>query len=182
MGPPENPTRHLEKQARGGRKRPVRRPRKRKCLLKGCGLWFPPRHARQRYCSEGCCKAARTWSEWKARQKWRASGAGKRKRNGQSRRYRERRKSQKASEKAVVPEAERVIPKDFFRGLLRPARVLRVLPAVAALAAATVLLSCMPARDAARLGTRAALATETRHAPPFAWKAALCAAAMKARR
>ena len=52
MGPPENPTRHREKQEARARKRPVRRPRARQCLLKGCERRFHPRHARQRYCSE----------------------------------------------------------------------------------------------------------------------------------
>jgi hypothetical protein len=124
MGPPENPTSHLEKQQARGRKRPVRRPRARRCLLKGCEQRFPPRHARQHYCSNECREAAREWSEWKAREKYRATAAGKRKRNGQSRRYRERLKSRKPSEKAVVPEAARVITKKFFRGLLRPALLL----------------------------------------------------------
>jgi len=87
-------------------------------LIKGCEQRFHPRHARQRYCSEGCRKAARKWSGWKARQSWRASAAGKRKRNGQSRRYRERLKNRKPPEKAAVPEAARVITKKFFRWLL----------------------------------------------------------------
>ncbi len=114
MGPPENPTRHLEKQEAHGRKRPVRRPRARWCLLKGCEQRFHPRHARQRYCSEGCRAAAREWSEWKARQTYRATAGAKRKRRGQSRRYRERVKSRKPPEKEAVPEAARVIPKKFF--------------------------------------------------------------------
>lgn len=124
MGPPENPTSHLEKQEACGRKRPVRRPRARRCLLKGCEQRFHPRHARQRYCSAHCREAAREWSEWKARQSYRATAEGKRKRNGQSRRYRERLKSRKPPEKEAVPEAARVIPKNFFRWLLRPAGLL----------------------------------------------------------
>jgi len=114
MGPPENPTRHLEKQEAHGREWPVRRPRARWCLLKGCEQRFHPRHARQRYCSEGCRAAAREWSEWKARQTYRATAGAKRKRRGQSRRYRERVKSRKPPEKEAVPEAARVIPKKFF--------------------------------------------------------------------
>ncbi len=78
-------------------------------------------------------------------------------RNQQSRRYRECVKDRKPPEKEVVPEAARVITKKFFRRLLRPARLLRVFRALAAIAAATVLLAGVPACDGARLGTRAAL-------------------------
>jgi hypothetical protein len=74
--------------------------------------------------SDGCRVAARAWSEWKARQRYRSRAAGKQKRNGQSRRYRERVKDRKRSEKEAVPETARVITKKFFRGLLRPAGLL----------------------------------------------------------
>ena len=50
MGPPESPTSHPENQE-GRRKRMARRPRMRRCLLKGCEQRFHPRQARQRYCS-----------------------------------------------------------------------------------------------------------------------------------
>ena len=178
MGPPESPTGHGQKQATRRRAPVVRRPRRRRCLLKGCEQRFRARHARQRYCGEGCRQKARDWSEWKARRRWRASAEGKQKRNRQSQRYRKRVQERKALQKEAIPEAARVIPKKFFWGLLRPAGLLRVLRALAAIAAAKILLACVPARDGTRLGTRAALATET----PFSWKAALCAAAMKARR
>lgn len=124
MGPPENLTSHLEKQQARRRKRPVRRPRARWCLLKGCERRFHPEHARQHYCSSECREAAREWSEWKARQKYRATAGAKQKRRGQSRRYRGRLKSRKPPKKAVVPEAARVITKKFFRWLLRPAWLL----------------------------------------------------------
>ncbi len=115
MGLPENPTCHLEKQAARGPKHPVRRrPRTRRCLLKGCAQRFRPRHARQRYCGEECRQAAREWSEWKARQSYRATAAAKQKRNAQSRRYRERRKSRKSPEKHGGPGRARVITKKFF--------------------------------------------------------------------
>lgn len=94
----------------------------------------------------------------------------KQKRNEQSRRYRERVKSQKPPEKEAVPEAARVIPKKFFRRLLPPSRLLRMLRALAAIAAATVLLTGVPACDGARLGTRAALAKKARQAPSSFWK------------
>jgi hypothetical protein len=114
MGPPENPTHHLEKQAARGRKQCVRRPRTRRCLLKGCEQRFRPRQARQRYCSEGCREAARQWSRWKAQQRYRETAVGKERRNGQSRRYRERVKNRKPPEKEAVGEAARVITKNFF--------------------------------------------------------------------
>ena len=180
MGPNENPTRHEERQAAHGRKRPSRRPRTRRCLLKGCAQRFRPRHARQRYCSDGCRKAARTWSEWKARQKYRLKAACKQKRNEQSRRYRERVKERKPPEKEAVAEDARVIPKKFFRRLLRPAWLLRMLRALAAIATATVLLAGVPACDGARLGTRAALAQEARQAPSSSWKVAPRRAAVRA--
>ena len=114
MGPPENLTRHCEKKARA-RKRSVLRPRARQCLLKGCERRFRPQHARQHYCSSECREAAREWSEWKARRKYRTTAAGKRKRNGQSQRYRKRVKERKPPEKEAVSEGARVITKNFFR-------------------------------------------------------------------
>jgi hypothetical protein len=162
LGPPESPTSHPENQAGGRRKRLTPRPRPRRCLLKGCEQRFQPRLARQRYCSEQCRKAARAWSRWKAQESYRATAAGKEKRNGQSRRYRQRVKDRKLPTGEDVPDAARVIAKKFFRCLLRPAWLLRGIRAPAALAVATLLLARMPACDGARLGTRAALATDTR--------------------
>src|SRR5262252_5976916 len=104
MGPPENATGRTLKQAAQGRKRPVGRPRAPLCLLKGCERRFHPEHARQRYCSQECREAARAWSEWKARQAYRATAAGKQKRKRQSQRYRKR-----VQERAAVAEAARVI-------------------------------------------------------------------------
>jgi hypothetical protein len=125
MGPPENPTRHSENQEAGRRKRLPRRPRTRRCLLKGCEQRFHPWRADQRYCSDGCREAARQWSRWKAQQQYRATRAGKQKRNHQSRRYRERAKSRKPPEPDAVSDPARVITNQhFFRPLLRPARLL----------------------------------------------------------
>ena len=123
MGPRKNLTRPQPERA--GRKRPVRRPRTRQCLLKGCEQRFRPQQARQRYCSDQCRRGARKWSRWKAQQSYRATATGKEKRNGQSRRYRERVRNRKqpAPEEAV-PDAARVITKDFFRPLLRSTRLL----------------------------------------------------------
>jgi hypothetical protein len=125
MGPPENPTRHPENQEPLRGKRSARRPRTRRCLLKGCEERFHPRQARQRYCSEPCQVAAREWSRWKAQQKYRATRAGREKRNGQSRSYRERVRNRKQPpQEEAAPEPARVITKDFFRRLLRPPRLL----------------------------------------------------------
>jgi hypothetical protein len=60
------------------------------CLLKGCEGRFRSRLRRDRYCSAECRQAARKWSRSKAHLRYRATAAGKQKRNGQSRRYRER--------------------------------------------------------------------------------------------
>src|SRR5438128_11712611 len=109
MGPPESPTGHPENQEAGRRKRLARRPRMRGCLLKGCEQRFHPRQACQRYCSAECREAARRWSRWKAQQRYRETAAGQEKRNGQSRRYRERVKSRKTPEPEAVNEAARVI-------------------------------------------------------------------------
>ena len=182
MGPPENPTRQFEKQAARGRKPPTGRPRRRLCLLKGCERRFRPAHGRQRYCSSQCRQAARAWSGWKARLKYRATARGKQKRNRQSQRYRKRVQERKLPRKETAAEAARVIPKEFFRGLLQPARLLRMLHATAAIATATILLACLPACDGACLGTRTALAAAAWRAIPFSWETAPRAAAVKAKR
>ena len=158
----ENPTSHSEKQETGRRMRLARRPRTRRCLLKGCERGFRPRQARERYCRSDCREAAREWSRWKAQEKYRATAVGSEKRNGQSRRYRDRVRNRKPQEKKAVAEAARVITKDFFRALLRPARLLRGVRAPAAIATAKVLLLPVPACDGARLGARAALAADPR--------------------
>lgn len=107
-------------------KQGARRPRSRRCLLKGCEHRFQPRQANQRYCSEGCRQAARKWSRWKAQQRYRDTTAGKRKRNGQSRRYRDRVRSRPPADSEMVGEPARVITtEEFFRSFLRPARLLR---------------------------------------------------------
>ena len=155
MGPPESPTRPRKNQAAGRRKR---RPRLRRCLLKGCEQRFHPRQARQRYCSEGCRKAARKWSRWKAQQRYRETAAGQAKRNGQSRRYRQRVKSRKPAQPEAVSEAARVITQEhFFRAHVRPAWLLRALRAPAAEPLAALLLPSVPARAGAGRRARTAL-------------------------
>jgi hypothetical protein len=118
MGLPESPTSHLENQEAVRRKRLARRARARRCLLKGCERRFRPRHARQRYCSEQCRKTARVWSRWKGQKRYRTTAVGQQKRNGQSRRYRERVRERKPPAGEAVAEAARVITKKFFRRLL----------------------------------------------------------------
>ena len=154
VGPPESPTRHLENQEGGRRKRLPRRPRMRGCLLKGCEQRFHPRQARQRYCSQRCREAARQWSRWKAQQRYREKAAGKQKRNGQSVRYRERVRSRKPAEPEAVNEVARVITTEhFFRPMLRPAGLLRGVHARAAKPLAALLLTRLPACFGARPGT-----------------------------
>ncbi len=166
MGPPESPTSHPENQEAGRRRRLARRPRTRRCLLKGCEQRFHPRQARQRYCSERCREAARQWSRWKAQQRYRATAPGQQKRTGQSRRYRERVNSRKPPEPEAVNEAARVIATEhFFRSLLRPARLLREIRAQAAISFTTLLLPRLPARAGARRTTGAALETGARFSP-----------------
>jgi hypothetical protein len=166
MGPNENPTNRAVNQE-GRRKHLARRPRARCCLLKGCEQRFHPRQARQRYCSEGCRKAARKWSRWKAQQRYRATKAGKEKRNGQSRCYRERVRSRKPPEPEAVDEAARVITKEFFRRLLRPARLLRAIRTPAAKPLATLLFARLPARCRAGPRTRTTLETVAHLIPRY---------------
>jgi hypothetical protein len=159
MGPPENCTRQPGRAERGGGRRPPRRPRTRECLLKGCGRRFRPRRARERYCSRECRQAARKWSRWKAQQRYRATAAGREKRNGQGQRYRERvRNRKRATPEEALPEAARVITPGFFRSLLRPPWLLPRVCRPAAIAGPAVLLSRVPARHGAGPATRAALA------------------------
>jgi hypothetical protein len=110
MGPTEGPSNHPRNQERT---RP-RRPRIRGCLLKGCEKRFHPNKAAQRYCSPECREAARTWSRWKAQQKYRATQPGKEKRQAQCRRNRKRVKSRKKHQLKAADEAARVITSNFF--------------------------------------------------------------------
>jgi hypothetical protein len=166
MGPFESPTRHPENQEAGRRKRLPRRPRMRRCLLKGCEERFHPRQTRQRYCSERCREAARQWSRWKAQERYRETATGQQKRNGQSRRYRERVRSRKPPEKEAVGEAARVITReDFFRSFVRPARLLRRIRTPAAKSFTTLLLGDVPARAGAGPRPGAALESGARLNP-----------------
>jgi hypothetical protein len=157
VGPDEDST--LPAEARESGQRPGRRPRTRCCLLKGCERRFCPQRERQRYCSDECRRAARRWSRWKAQQSYRATAVGKERRNGQSRRYRQRvGNRQPATPEEAIPEPARVITHKFFRLLLRPAWLLRGIQPAAALAPPAVLFAHLPARPGTSLATRGALA------------------------
>ena len=163
MGPVEDSTRPAKDQKPGRRRCATRRPRTRRCLLKGCEQRFHPRRARQRYCSDECRRAARRWSRWKAQQSYRATAAGKDKRNGQSRRYRERvRKRKQPAPEEAVAGAARVITTDFFRPLLRSAGLLRGIRSSAPITPSALLLTRVPARYGASLAARKALAPRRR--------------------
>jgi len=168
MGPPESPTRHRENQASGRRKRARRRPRMRRCLLKGCEQRFHPRQPRQRYCSQSCREEARKWSRWKAQQRYREKLAGQQKRNGQSRRYRARIKNRKLQEPEAVNVPARVITREhFFRAHVRPAGVLRAICAPAAKSLAALLFAGVPASAGAGRGAGAALETGAHLIPAY---------------
>jgi hypothetical protein len=157
VGPDEDSTRPTEDRESG--QPPGRRPRTRCCLLKGCERRFRPQRVGERYCSDECRRAARQWSRWKAQQSYRATAAGKERRNGQSRLYRQRvRNRQPAAPQEAVPDAARVITPNFFRPLLRPAWLLRRVRPAAALASPAVLFARVPARHGTSLATGAALA------------------------
>jgi hypothetical protein len=161
MGLSENPTDPPQNQAgtqRKPRKRPARRPRRRRCLLKGCENGYRPQRALQRYCSAECREAARAWSRWKAQQRYRATAPGQEKRRAQSRRYRKRLRIRQEQVEQAAEAAARVITRDFFSGLLRPARLLRGIHAQPPIPGATLLLERVPARSRARLRAGAALA------------------------
>jgi hypothetical protein len=163
MGPSESATSHPENQAGRRRQLPCR-PRKRRCLLKGCEQRFRPGQPRQRYCSKQCREAARKWSRWKDQQRYRKTAAGRQKRNGQGRRYRERVKSRKPPEPEAVDDAARVITSEhFFRSVVRPAGVLRALRAAAAKSLAAFLFARLPARA----GTRPRTGTEVETGAPL---------------
>ena len=118
LTPAKNQDARSTPRPQGGQQR-ARRPRRRVCLLKGCGRVFRPPQPLARYCSEACQTEARRWRQWKARHRYRQSTNGKQMRLAQCRRYRERRRERQAQESALVTAA-RVIPTKFFLMLLRP--------------------------------------------------------------
>lgn len=161
MGPDQDSTLPAEDRESG--QSSGRRPRTRCCLLKGCKRLFRPQRAGQRYCSDECRQAARRWSRWKAQRSYRATAAGKGKRNGQSQRYRQRvgdRRS--AAPEETAPEAARVITHNFFRLLLRPSWLLRRIRSATTLTSSAILLARVLAGHGTRPATGKPLAA--RHA------------------
>ncbi len=159
MGPCEHPSTRRENQAIGTtphRKKRVRRPRKRMCLLKGCGRVFRPEHRLARYCSEHCRNEAAHWRHWKARQQYRQTAHGKQVRRAQSRRYRVRQR-EKDKQKSDVLTGARVITRKFFFVLLRSPGVIRGNPTQPAVAAAALLFLRMSPVSGTRFGAREAL-------------------------
>jgi hypothetical protein len=96
MSPSQDPLSPPEKQRLSeppSLTRRARRPRGRRCLLKGCESVFRPQHPLARYCRSACTEAARQWGKWKAQLHYRQSPNGRQKRQAQCRRNRERRKA-----------------------------------------------------------------------------------------
>jgi hypothetical protein len=82
--------------------------------LKGCERRYRPRRGLQRYCSYHCREAARVWSRWKARERYRATAGGQEKRRAQSQRYRERVRRRKEHTFVAAEPAARVITTHLF--------------------------------------------------------------------
>lgn len=108
----EDPTKPADNQEASKPRTRTRRPRRRTCLLKGCGRVYPPDHPLQRYCSPACRQQAKKWYRWKAQQKYRTSESGKTKRKEQCRRRRRRQVGKTARKLSV--RCARVIPIRFF--------------------------------------------------------------------
>lgn len=79
--------------ARRGQGRDTR-PRKRRCLLKGCGRWFASDDHRRRYCAPACMAAAAAWSRRRAQEGYRKSPQGRARRRQQCRSRRRREKEE----------------------------------------------------------------------------------------
>jgi hypothetical protein len=73
-----------------GARQGARRPRQRRCLLKGCEKPFHPTHPQARYCSPECRAAARRWRRRCASRQYRQTPNGRQNRRAQARRYRGR--------------------------------------------------------------------------------------------
>ncbi len=158
MGPTQDPAeRHTNQDGKHGRaKKRMRRPRLRRCLLKGCECRFRPKHPWSRYCGDACRSKARRWLRWKAQKRYRATGFGKQQRQAQSHRYRQRILTRNRSNSATRKPA-RVITAKFFRLLLRPAGLLRPVHAHAPFSPAAILFAGVQAGAGACSGAGTAL-------------------------
>lgn len=115
MGPTQDPTqrRANQERSRWAAKRRARRPRLRRCLLKGCERRFRPKHPWARYCGDDCRSKARRWSRWKAQKRYRVTGFGKQQRRAQSCRHRERIRTRKPSKSATDEPARIITAKNY---------------------------------------------------------------------
>ncbi len=79
----------------------------------------------ERYCGESCREAARAWSLWKARRRYRKTQNGKENRREQNRRRRRRRQERQEERSSVSDGLARVITRDcgdfFCVGVIGPA-------------------------------------------------------------
>lgn len=160
MGPLKHRPRRSGSQ--GSRRRPARRPRTRRCLLKGCEKPFRPPSARSRYCSPECTRKAREWSRWRAQQKYRKSDNGKKHRNEQCRHYRER-KHERDENRGARGSSLKEFRKSF-RLPVRPPGMLRRLPPHPAITAAALLLPGLPQGPSTRPPAGMPVAAAGRHA------------------
>jgi hypothetical protein len=83
----------------------ARRPRQRRCLLKGCEKPFHPTHPQARYCSPECRVAARRWRRRRASRHYRQTPDGRQKRQAQCRRRRCR-----CAERRQAAQAQAALP------------------------------------------------------------------------
>ena len=90
---------------KSGARQGARRPRQRRCLLKGCEKPFHPTHPQARYCSPECRAAARRWRRRCANRQYRQTPYGRQKRQAQSQRYRCR-----CAERRQAAQAQKVLP------------------------------------------------------------------------
>jgi hypothetical protein len=90
---------------KSGARQGARRPRQRKCLLKGCEKPFDPTRPQARYCSPECRAAARRWRRRCASRQYRQTPNGRQKRQDQSQRYRCR-----CAERRQAAQAQDVLP------------------------------------------------------------------------
>ena len=83
------------------------KPRRRRCLLKGCEEFFQPQRPQARYCSDECRESAKRWRRWRAGQKWRRTESGRQCRRQQSCRYRQRVRERREAPHSCTDRAAR---------------------------------------------------------------------------
>ena len=111
MGPQPGSPSSGSRQGGSRRRRPgiSSSPRRRRCLMKDCEVWFHPRYPNQRYCGKDCREAADRWLAWNRQRRYRRSARGREVRQAQGRRRRERKATESGeSEEGVEPATEEV--------------------------------------------------------------------------